>query len=169
MSEQRDEREQPPFDSKLLPILDEGVQMVKLITFRELQRTLPGHHPERDRRVINLLAGALINELFLTPNAEDSFQQFCRQYQSLIDREIERLGDTLQKLKPLLTDAIRVQFLADSQRGFENHALLEQARTLGILDIEREVPMPARFIHLVRLVGQAQGILAPEPAAENGD
>ena len=155
------------FDSKLLPILDEGVQMVKLITFRELQRVLPERHPERDRKDINLLAGALINELFLTPNQDDFFQSFCRQHQPLVDQEIERLGDTLQRLKPLLTDAIRIQFLADSQRGAANPSLLEQGRTLDILEVEREVPMPAKFIHLVKQVGQAHGILAPDPTADS--
>ncbi|MEJ2690092.1 MAG: hypothetical protein P8130_09110 [Deltaproteobacteria bacterium] len=154
--------EQRQFDSKLLPVLEEGVQMVKLITFRELQKILRGRYSEQDERGINFLAGALINEIFLTPNTDGPFMQFHRQHQSLINQEIRRLGDSLQKLKPLLTDAVRIQFLIDSQHGADNRALLEQAKALGVLELEREVPMPAKFIHLVRLVGQAQGLLTPD-------
>lgn len=155
--------EQRQFDSKLLPVLEEGVQMVKLITFRELRKILKDRYSEQDERGINLLAGALINEIFLTPNTEGPFMQFHRQHQSLINQEIRRLGDTLRKLKPLLTDAVRIQFLIDSQQGADSRVLLEQAKTLGVLESEREVPMPAKFIHLVRLVGQAQGLLSPDP------
>jgi hypothetical protein len=159
--------DQQQFDSKLRPILEEGVQMVKLITFRELQKILKDRYPERDERGINLLAGSLINELFLTTQTDGPFLQFRRQHQSLISQEVERLGASLQKLKPLLTDAVRIQFLIDSQQGADNQALLEQAKALGVLEMEREVPMPARFIHLVRLVGQAHGLLAPDPPKGN--
>lgn len=157
------QNEQQPFDSKLLPILAEGVQMTKLITFKELQKLLRERHPQHDSKTINFLAGALINELFLAPDRDGPILQFRRQHNALIEEEIALLGASLQKLKPLLTDAVRIQFLIDSQQGADTPALLERARALGVLDMEREVPMPARFIDLVRRVGQALGLLAPDP------
>ena len=157
------QKDQPPFDSKLLPILVEGVQMVKLITFKELQGMLRERYPQHDGKIVNLLAGTLINEIFQTPNTAGIMLQFRQQHHSLIEAEIALLGTSLQQLKPLLTDAVRIQFLIDSQEGTDKPAILEQAKSLGILDLEREVPMPARFIYLVRRVGQAHGLLAPEP------
>lgn len=162
------QNDQPPFDSKLLPILEEGVQMVKLITFRELQKILRQRYPQLGPKVVNLLAGALLNDLFLISNTAEPILQFRQQHHALIEEEIALLGTSLQKLRPILTDAVRIQFLIESQQGTDNPALLEQARALGILDLGREVPMPARFIHLVRRVGQAHGLLAPDPPKGNG-
>jgi len=150
------------FESKLLPILNEGVQVVKLISFLELKGKLKNRHQGADDDTICQLAGALLNQLFCTPNNEDKHLQFARQHREAIDAELAELAETLAKLKPLLTDALRIQFLCDSQQGRQNPELLRTAKVLGILEQEREVPMPAKFIHLVRIAGRAYGVLAAD-------
>jgi len=147
-------------ESKLLPILYEGVQVVKLIAFQELKKSIIeryGHYGEQDS---SMLAGALINEMFQTPNAGEKFLHFASERAADLEKELAALPSTLDKLRPLLADAIRIQFLCDSQEGNENPELLRIAQGLGILETDREVPMPAKFIHLVRIVGQSYGILA---------
>ena len=153
-------------DSNLLSILNEGIQIVKLITFQELKKVFADRYPDSESHNSSMLAGALINEMFQTPNTEEKFLQFTRTRAVEIGSELAALPTTLTKLRPLLTDAIRIQFLCDSQDGRENPDLLGMAQKLGILDLEREVPMPAKFIHLVRVVGQSYGLLAAQNEQE---
>ena len=161
-TEHKTEENEQPFDDKLLPILHEGVQIVKLITFQELKKVFAVRYPHYEEQDSGMLAGSLINELFMTPNTQERFLRFTEIRAKEIESELAGLAATLAKLRPLLTDAIRIQFLCDSQKGRENPELLRIAQKLGILEEDRDVPMPARFIHLVRAVGQSYGLLAAQ-------
>ena len=57
------------FESKLIPILREGVEIVKMISFKKLKEALAKKHPDRESAFIAKLAGALVNIIFPTPSA----------------------------------------------------------------------------------------------------
>ena len=72
-------------ESKLVPILREGVEVVKMIFFKELQGYLAARFPDKEKGYLNRLAGAVINELFGTPNQDEAFVAFVRQEQEVIE------------------------------------------------------------------------------------
>ena len=60
-----------------------------------------------------------------------------------------------------MTDALRVQYLCDSQEGINSESILEKADKLKILISERDVPLPGAFMSIVRSFGVAYKILEP--------
>jgi hypothetical protein len=48
----------------------------------------------------------------------------------------------------------------------ENSKILSQNQNYGILLVERDLPMPHRFIELVRRIGASLGLVVP-PLPEN--
>ena len=153
-------------ESKLVPILREGVEVVKMIFFKELQGYLAARFPDKEKGYLNRLAGAVINELFGTPNQDEAFVDFVRQEQEVIKEVLHEVGDGLEKMRIPLTDALRTMVLCDHQEGADNSALLDRARECGILLADRDLPMPNSFIELVRRLGNSLGVLTP-PAPEN--
>jgi hypothetical protein len=53
-----------------------------------------------------------------------------------------------------------MQFLCDHQENIDSAAILSQAARLGILVAEREVPLPATFMNMVRTLGSRLNLLA---------
>jgi hypothetical protein len=156
------------FESTLIPILREGVEIVKMISFKKLKETLAAKHPEHEAAFIAKLAGALINTLFGVPPHEEPFAAFARNHADLIAQEQGRIGEMLEDLRIPLTEALRIQSLCDHQEGADSTATLQQAQDLGILLVERDLPMPHSFIELVRRLGSGFGLLVPPQPNPDG-
>jgi hypothetical protein len=154
-------------EGRLVPILREGVEVVKMVFYKRLQAYLAGKYADRSRQDINQLAGAIINDLFATPNPEEPFASFLQQNRDCIAAEMSSLAASFPELRAPLSDALRVQFLCDAREGLDSTALLTRARQLGILVMEREVPLPKHFLEMVRSWGNAFHFLKSRgPAGE---
>lgn len=149
------------FESKLTPILREGVEIVKMISFKKIKDALAKKYPEMEPPIIGKLAGALVNAIFGTPSQEESFVIFARNHADLIAREQTNLEGMLEEIRIPLTDALRIQSLCDHQEGLDSTGILQQAQKLGILLVDRDLPLPHSFIELVRRLGSGFGLLLP--------
>ncbi len=151
-----------PIESKLVPVLREGVDIVKMILFKELRSALAEKYPDRDAQFIGRLSGGILNDLFGVENLAEPFAGFKRRHQDLIDAELASLAESFADLRIALTDALRVQFLCDSREGIDSESVLVRANELGILLVDRDIPLPKFFMNLVRRLGVAHQILDPE-------
>ncbi len=148
--------------SKLIGALREGVALVEMVFFKELKGLLETKYPDKELGTHLMLAGAITNELFGTPNPEEKFVAFRRQNRELIEAEMSGLAESLPHLLGALTDALRVQALCDNQEGVQDPGVLQAAEALGILVKERNLPLPSAFMTLVRGLGeQYQLVVAP--------
>jgi hypothetical protein len=145
-------------ENKLIPILREGIHIIKMVLFKTVRNGLAERYPHQERTFVNQLTGAMINELFCTPNHEEPFLSFAVTNRSRIEEEMKRIADDFPELKIPLTDALRVQFLCDSQEGLENPVMLTQARDLGILIVDRDIPLPDNFMTLARSLGEGSAV-----------
>jgi len=157
------------FESKLVPVLREAVGIVKAVAFKRLRAGLSGKYPEQDSVYHNRLAGAVVNELFGTPNSEAVFVDFNANNCDRIQAELNAAAPALNDLRIPLTDALRVQFLCDTLEGIDTGRTLERAKDLGILMVNREVPLPRTFMNLVRRLGVAHNLLQPSALPEEND
>ena len=149
------------FESKLIPILREGVEIVKMISFKKLKGALAKEHPDWEPAFLAKLAGALVNAIFGAQVQEEPFAVFARNHADLIAQEQARIGIMLDELRIPLTDALRIQALCDHQEGMDSTATLQEAQKTGILLADRDLPLPHSFIELVRKLGSAFGLLLP--------
>jgi hypothetical protein len=152
-------------ENRLIPILREGVDVIKMILFKKLKTRLIQKYPDREAEYINRLAGAIINDIFGAPNSSEPFASFWQQNQGTIEQELFAVASAFAEMRIPLTDALRVQFLCDHQEGVDSAATLAHAKTLNILLADREVPLPANFLNLVRSLGAAFDFLLQSKAA----
>ena len=150
------------FESRLIPIMREGVEVIKMIFFRKLKTYLSGKYPDWQTADINKLSGAIINDLFGTPNPERSFSAFAEEYKGRIQEEMNNIATEFEEMRIPLSDALRVQFLCDHQEGMDSSASLFRAEELDILLLDREVPLPAHFMSMVRRLGSVFGLLSQQ-------
>lgn len=156
MKDQKDKQK-----SQLTAILREGVGVVQMIVFKELRTSLTASHEDRDPAYISMLAGAVTNELFGSPNSEERFLNFRNDNKGVIEQELLAFSATCPQLIEPLTDALRVQAICDSQEGVDSSRILTRASELGFLLLEREVPLPSAFMTLVRNLGQEHNLIIP--------
>jgi len=149
-------------ESRLVPIMREGVDVIKMIFFGRLQAYLNSKYADRNRQSINQLAGAIINDLFATPNLQEPFAGFVEENRDCIVEEMHLLATVFPELCGPLTDALRVQFLCDSREGIDSTAMLNHARDLNVLVLDRDLPLPKIFLEMVRTLGSGLRILAPK-------
>jgi hypothetical protein len=149
-------------DGKLIPILREGIDVIKMIFFKKLKDNLSINYQGSDGPFVGRLAGAIVNDLFGSPNPEAQFVIFARQNRAVIDAEMRELANNFEEMRIPLTDALRMQFLCDHQEGVNSASVLARAKDLEILMVEREVPLPASFLNLVRKLGGSFNILAAQ-------
>ena len=147
-------------ESRLVPALREGIDVVKMIFFKKLKEMISAEYPDQAANAAKL-SGAVINELFGTPNSEASFVAFCEENREPIESIIQKIPENMEEMRIPLTDALRTAVLCDRQEETDNSPVLARAKDLGVLLIEREMPMPHRFIELVRRLGSAYNILTP--------
>ncbi len=146
-------------DAKLVPVLREGIDIIKMVLFNELKPFLEKRYPERDPGDIIRLTGAVVNDLFGVENMEELFASFTRENAHVIKKEVEAIATNFDHLHIPLTDALRIQYLCDSHEGVNSESVLEKAKNLNIILTDREVPFPGAFMSLVRSFGVAYKIL----------
>ncbi len=147
------------FESKLVPIMREGVDIIKMELFRQLKARLSTKYNSRKTSYIGKLSGAVINELFATTNGEKSFAKFAKENRVQIKEEIKNIATGLEELRIPLTDALRVQVICDYQEGIDSSSILVRAQEFGILIVEQEIPLPKDFLNMVRKLGKSLSLL----------
>jgi len=154
------------FDSKLLPILREAVDVVRMILFKELKDYFVATCPEQATEAGRLAAGVL-NDFFGVVNPDPAFVDFMAQNRVIIDQAITDFPTRFEKLLIPLTDTLRMQFLCDSRDGLdENTDFLANAKERGLLLEDREMPMPNHYLELIRRLGAAYGLVSPPPPSD---
>ncbi len=148
-------------DSRLIPILREGIAIIQMIFFKELKAVILKKHPELDASAQTMLAGAITNEIFGSHNTEEKFQTFRNTHQGTIEQELMSLSTDLPDITASVADALRIQTLCDNQEGVDSSHVLKQADNFGILDKERDLPMPSTFMETVRLLGARYKLIIP--------
>ena len=150
-------------EAKLVPILREGIDVIKMVLYMALKPVLTRKYTEMDADRISRLAGAAVNSLFGIQNMAQPFMAFEKENRKIIQEVLKDIPTTCDHLRIPLTDALRMQFLCDSQEGINCESILDKAKALNILILERDVPMPGAFMSIVRSFGVAYKILAPLP------
>jgi hypothetical protein len=148
-------------DSRLIPILREGVAVIQMIFFKELKRGIIKKHPELESSAQTMLAGAITNEIFGSHNPEEKFQEFRNTHQGIIEQELLSISSELPQMKDPLGDALRIQTLCDNQEGVDSAHVLKQADNFGILPENRDLPMPSAFMEMVRALGAEHKLIIP--------
>lgn len=148
-------------DSRLLPILREGVAVIQMIFFKELKVAISKNHPELESSAQTMLAGAITNEVFGSSNQEEKFQSFRNKHQGTIEQELMGLSSELPNMIDPLADALRIQTLCDNQEGKDSAHVLKQADSFGILSHDRELPLPSAFMETVRTLGAIHKLIIP--------
>lgn len=149
-------------ERKLVPILREGIEIVKVIFFKELRDHLRQQHGARDNEDVMRLTAAVVNTVFGVENEDAAFKDFVQANRKTIDEVLASVGTELATLRIPLTDALRTMVLCDFQeKGRDTSTILQQAQEAGILLVDRDLPLPNHFIELVRRLGTAKGILQP--------
>lgn len=149
-------------ESKLVPIMREGVDVVKMVFFKNLNTHLSQKYSDHEPSYVGKLSGAIINELFATPNTEKSFARFEEENKTRIKEEINNIATEFKELRIPLTDALRVQVICDHQEGIDSSLILTRAKELDILLVEREIPLPKHFLNLIRKLGSSFNLLVPQ-------
>ena len=149
--------------SDLIGTLREGVEIIKIVFYKRLKDHLISQQEDLDPGFAVRLSGAVVNQVFGTPNPHEPHRSFAEAHADQIRQVVFRIATDLDEMRIPLTDALRIQFLCDQQEGIDSTEILTQAQEAGILLTEREVPMPAAFMNLVRRLGVAFGILENPP------
>lgn len=155
------EKEKQQEKEKLVPALREGVEIVKLILYKKISTQYAEKYRDRGADFGKKLAGAVINRLFAIENPDQKFQDFIKQNNEAIIDEIKNFPNDYKELTIPVSDALRVQFMCDCQDGSEDVDFLKKAQELGVLMVERNMPMPGSFLNLIAKIGVSEGILAP--------
>lgn len=146
---------------RLISVLREGVTVVQMILFKEIRDVLSQKYPNQESSHLSTLSGTITNELFNTINPDEIFQRFRKENRGIIEQELLGLGEQLPKLREILSDALRVQTLCDSQEENDNPDLLKRAKELGLLVTERDIPLPSIFMTRVRKLGADYNLIMP--------
>ncbi len=150
------------FEPQIVPTLREGIDIIKMVLFRELKPLLQSHYPDQAPDYANLLTGAVINHLFGVSLVGEVVENFAQQNQEALETATGLVATDLDHLKIPITDALRIQFLCDSHEGIDSTSVLKRAQQKNILIAERDAPMPGAFMNIVRTFGRAYGILENE-------
>jgi len=148
-------------DSRLIPILREGVAVIQMIFFKNLKPLFKRKYPKLDTKSHAMLAGAVTNEIFGASNSEKRFQDFHQAHHGIIEQELLDIPSRFPELAPYLSDALRIQTICDNQEGSDSTHILKQADTFGILLADREIPLPSQFMETVRTLGALHKLIIP--------
>ena len=148
-------------NSRLIPILREGVAVIQMIFFKELKTHVSKNHPDLEESAQTMLAGAITNEIFGSHNPEKKFQTFRNKQRGTIEQELMNIADKLPHMIDPLADALRIQTLCDNQEGTDSAHVLKQADSFGILPSDRDIPLPSAFMETVRGLGAEHKLIIP--------
>lgn len=156
----------PQNPSQLVEALRGAVGVIQMILFKEVRDSLANRRPDFEPSFRLMLAGIITNEVFGTRNPEEKFETFRIENKALIEQELLGLKDEISEICPNLSDALRIQALCDHQEGNPSTAFLAQAQQIGILDEEREIPLPSSFMTMVREIGSKHNLIVPPSPIE---
>lgn len=148
-------------DSRLIPILREGVGVIQMIFFKNLKPVISRKYPDLDSSAQTMLSGAITNEIFGSHNREEKFQTFRNRHQGAIEQELLAIHQELPQLTDALADALRIQVLCDNQEGIDSAHVLTQADSFKLLPADRELPLPSAFMETVRTLGALYKLIIP--------
>jgi len=147
-------------EAKLVPILREGIEIVKIILYKELRDHLRQRYQGQwSDEVIIQVTAAVVGEVFGGRPPDVPLACGSEGHRPAIDQTRAELATSLPHLRIPLTDALRTMALCDYQEGGDRSPLLKQAQDDGLLLMDRDLPLPNQFIDLVRRLGTAMGIL----------
>ncbi|PIE56518.1 MAG: hypothetical protein CSA34_03815 [Desulfobulbus propionicus] len=145
----------------MIPVMREAILTVQMVCYRRVVSALAGRQSELEPAQRLRLAGAVINNLFGTRPEDSEVARFGTRHPELVEQELYGLKETLADMLPLLTDALRMQTICDNQEGIHSIGSLLMARTLGLLDENRSLPMPSTFMLSVRTLAATEGLVEP--------
>jgi hypothetical protein len=148
-------------DSRLIPILREGVAVIQMIFFKDLKPVITRKYPKLKSAEQTMLTGAITNEIFGSHNKDAKFLQFHAKHRGSIEQELLAIEDELPQLVNPVADALRIQVLCDKQEGIDSASILQLANSINILPPDREVPMPSVFMETVRTLGALYKLIVP--------
>ena len=148
-------------NSRLIPILREGVAVIQMIFFKNLKPVIARKYPELDSSEQIMLTGAITNEIFGSHNRDAKFLQFHAKHRGAIEQELLAIKDELSQLIDPLADALRIQVLCDKQEDIDSGNILQLADSINLLPPDREVPMPSAFMETVRTLGALYKLIVP--------
>jgi hypothetical protein len=148
-------------EREFIPSLREGVDIIRMVFFQKMRDFLAEKYPDREKSFYGMAGGAVMNELFATPNPEPKFVQFFKDNQDIIVYELEQISANFPDFCIALTDALRIHYLCNFQEEIDDAEplVLARARELGVLLEDRDVPLPKEFMEFVYRIGKAHGLL----------
>uniref|UniRef100_UPI004055C4CC hypothetical protein n=1 Tax=Candidatus Electrothrix sp. TaxID=2170559 RepID=UPI004055C4CC len=149
----------PALDTKIIPVMREAITTVQMILFQRLKESISQRYTDCLEEETILLAGAVVNNLYGTEAVDPQVNQFARHHRELIEEELRCLSSQVAELIPYITDSLRMQTLCDNQEGVHSIPCLLLARELGVLDEERDLPLPSTFMLSVRKLGKQAGLV----------
>lgn len=156
---QRESESRERLDSKVIPVMREAVVTVHLVLFRQLKKALAESYSDWGSQDFSQLVGCIVNDLFGTPTDDPESASFARKHRDVIEKELWRITENVPDMLPFLTDALRMQTLCDHEEGINSLPTLLRARTVGVLQEERTLPMPSTFMLSVRQLGSKHGLI----------
>ncbi|WP_339135064.1 MAG: hypothetical protein WGN25_16970 [Candidatus Electrothrix sp. GW3-4] len=155
------EEASPALDAKIIPVMREAITTVQMVLFQRLKENISQRSGQYSEEETIRLAGALVNNLYGSEATDSQVNRFARSHRELIEKELRGLSSRLPELIPHITDSLRMQTLCDNHEGIHSIPCLLLARELGLLDEERELPLPSTFMLSVRKLGAATGLVKP--------
>lgn len=149
------------FDSKLLPILREAVEVVRMILFKELKEYFVAVCPEQTDDAGRLAAGVL-NDLFGVINPDPAYAGFVERNQAILDQAVAEFPSRFEKLLIPLSIPCGCSFSAIPARGLMRAPSFSPAPGSGgcCWTIAR-CRCPIIIWSLIRRLGAAYGLVLP--------
>lgn len=154
----------PMVDNKVVPVMREAVTTVQMVLFKVLRQNVHDRYVDQDDIYHTQLAGAVINNLFGTQPMDEGVIAFASGNRELVERELHELKGSVKALIPIITDALRMKTICDNQEGIHSIGSLLIAKALGILQEERDLPLPSTFMLQVRTLASLHGLVEPMEA-----
>ena len=155
------EETSPTLDAKIIPVMREAITTVQMVLFQRLKESISKRYSDYAEEDKIRLAGAVVNNLYGSEAADPQVNLFARNHRELIEEELRGLSNQVAELIPHITDSLRMQTLCDNHEGVHSIPCLLLAKELGILDEERELPLPSTFMLSVRKLGATSGLVKP--------
>lgn len=149
----------PLVDNKVIPVMRDAVITVQMVLFKLLRQSVHDRYDDQTEAYHNQLAGAVINNLFGTQPLDAAITAFAAGNRELVERELRELSVTVHMLIPIITDALRMKTICDNQEGIHSIPSLLMAKALGLLQEDRELPLPSTFMLQVRTLAAAHGLV----------
>ena len=119
------------FEPQIVPTLREGIDVIKMVLFRELKRVLAEKYPQKKSVYLNQLAGAVVNDLFGVSIVDEATDTFNRSHPEAVQQAGLLIAARLDHLRIPLTDALRIQYLCDSHEGIDSRSVLQKAEKVS--------------------------------------